>query len=583
MVDRNSKLCVVICGCLFPLLTGISTLEIKSYSACYGNTGLNNFLQPTCASGEKLAVVGVTAYAKELSISCPVEITITNVASTPDTCCENNPDDCSIRYDKSIYRNYYQQCNGKIECTIQVSWVDALSCNQSVYIQRTNYMKMDYYCISDQVLDPCSSFNTTDTQVFLWNPGYPSSSLAGSSACTCSIEASCNSTLRLTAIDLRLGTSTACDQSIMVTDESTVMVLDCSDNNDFLLTTLYVSTAHFIQIQIVDNLGLADGYYFLLLEGTSSGAELTLSCGSTALATPSIPSTSLPECPNTDVTTESKPSRTVTSTESYISSEAPISYFQSTNIELMTTQTEGTITVPSTETFITSETPIPSRLSTNVESMTVPIDVAPTNSTSSVIEVEYTTSDIPETVATSTDLTITRKSEVTTTNDVKATEKTTTELNSTTNNKFTIPSGNTTNRSTAWISNSTEINNLQNTAETVTYSSTQPVSVSLGWTSTVQNLTVTRSFTPISSHSDSSQEAHITEVEQTTYTNVTLSVDKSSPIRSPLIIGLSVTVIVICILVLLFMLYRYKRKGNCCMFSSRTNEESCRVYQMTKI
>ncbi|CAG2237555.1 unnamed protein product [Mytilus edulis] len=444
---------------------------------------------------------------------------------------------------------------------------------------------MDYYCLSDQALVPCSSLNTTDTKVFLWNPGYPSSSLNGSSACTCSIEASCNSTLRLTAIDLRLGTSTACDQSIMVTDGSTVMVLDCSDNNDYLPTTLYVSTDHFIQIQIVDNLGLADGYYFLLFEGSSSGAELTLSCGSAALVTPSVPPTSLPDCPSTDVTTESKPTRTVTSTESYISSAAPSSYFQSTNIELMTTPSKGTTTVPSTETFITSETPNSSRLSTNVESMTIPIDIAPTNSTSSVIEVAYTTSDIPETVVTSTDLTITGKSEVTQTtiNEVKATAKTTTELNSTTNNKITIPSGNTTKRSTAGILNSTETNNSQTTKEAATYSSTEPVSVSPGWTSTIQNFAVTRSLTTILSHSGSSQKAHTTEVEQTTYTNVTLSVDKSSPIRSPLIIGLSVTVIVICILVLLFMLYRYKRKGKFCMFSPRTNEESCRVYQMTKI
>lgn len=259
--------------------------------------------------------------------------------------------------------------------------------------------------------------------------------------------------------------------------------------------------------------------------GTSSGAELTLSCGSTALATPSVPSTSLPDCPSTDVTTESKPTQTVTSTDSYISSEAPISYFQSTNIELMTTRTvvstEGSITVPSTETFITSETLIPSRLSTNVESMTIPIDIAPTNSTSSVIEVAYTTSDKLETVVTSTDLTITGKSEVTPTtmNDVKATAKTTTELISTTNNKITIPSGNTTNSSTAGILNSTEINNSQTTKEAVNHTS-------------LQNFTVTRSFTLISTNSNSSQKTPLTEIEQTTYKNVTVAVEKSSPIRS---------------------------------------------------
>lgn len=120
----------------------------------------------------------------------------------------------------------------------------------------------------DQGLDPCSSLNTKDSQVFLWNPGYPSNSLTGSSSCTCSVEASCDSTVRLTAIDLRLGSSTSCDQSITITDDSTVIVFDCNDNNEYLPTTLYVSTSHFIQIQIADNLGSADGYYFILLEGT---------------------------------------------------------------------------------------------------------------------------------------------------------------------------------------------------------------------------------------------------------------------------------------------------------------------------
>lgn len=128
---------------------------------------------------------------------------------------------------------------------------------------------LDYmvFYFLDQGLDPCSSLYTTNTKVFLWNPGYPSSSLTGSSTCTCSVEASCDTSVRLTEIDLRLGTSTSCDQSIIITDGSTVIWFDCHDNNDYLPITLYVSTSHFIHIQIDDNLGLADGYYFLLLQG----------------------------------------------------------------------------------------------------------------------------------------------------------------------------------------------------------------------------------------------------------------------------------------------------------------------------
>ncbi|XP_052086989.1 uncharacterized protein LOC127724158 [Mytilus californianus] len=535
-----------------------------------------------------MAVVGLYALAKELSTQCPIEIRTPNAA--PDSCCQYNLIDCSIRYENSIYRNYYQQCNGKTGCRIQVSWV-VTTCNQTVYLDRTNYMKMDYYCVSDQALDPCSSFNTRDNRVFLWNPGYPSTPLTGSSTCTCSVEASCNTTVRLTAIDLRFRSSTTCNQSITITDGNTSTMFDCSDNNDNLPTTLYDSMSHFIQIQIADNLGSADGYFFLLLEGTSFGAELTLSCASTAQATPTVPSASLLDCPSPDITTEIKTTQAATTTP-YISSEAPTSSFQSTNIESMTTPTvvttESTTTPPvtSTETYISSKAHIPSMQSANVESMTIPTVVATTNSTPSVIKDVYTTSDIPHTIGTNTDLTITMKSEVTLTktNEVKATAKTITELNSTTNNEITIPSGNTTKRSTAGMSNSTEINNSQTTTAAVTYTSTEPVFVSLGWTSTLQNITVTRTFTPISSDSDNSQKTPSTVIEQTTFTNATVSVDTSSPNRiRPLIIGFSVAVIMICILVMLFVLYRYKRKGKCCKFSRRTNEDSCRVYQMTTI
>ncbi|CAC5417161.1 unnamed protein product [Mytilus coruscus] len=314
----------------------ILTIQLKYYTACYGNTGLEN-LQPSCGIGEKIAVVGVFAFAKELSTSCPTEITILNAAVTPDTCCQYDSNDCYIRYVGSTYRSFYQLCNGNALCNIQVASVTT-TCNQFVYLARTNYMTIYYYCISDQGLDPCTSLNTKDSVVFLLNSGYPFP-LSGLSSCTCSVEASCASRVRLTAIDLRLGTSTSCGQSITITDGSTVTIFDCSDNNDYLPTTLYISTSHFIQIQIVDNLLLIDGYYFILLEGISSGAELTLSCGSTARDTPSVPSTSLPDCHSTDVTTDSTTTPIATTTEAYVSSVAAITSIKSTYVESMTTST----------------------------------------------------------------------------------------------------------------------------------------------------------------------------------------------------------------------------------------------------
>lgn len=220
----------------------------------------------------------------------------------------------------------------------------------------------------------------------------------------------------------------------------------------------------------------------------------------------------------------------VTSKEPYISSESPTPSMQSTNIESMTTPTvvptEGTTTPPVTfpKSYTSSKAPIPSIQSTKVES--IPTVVAAIDSLSSVIGDAYTTSHT-HTIGISTDIPITRKNvTLTTTNEVKATAKTSTEISYTANNGIKIPSGNTTIRATAGISISKEINNLQSTVKTVTYSSTEPVSVSLGWTSTVQKFTITRFF---SSDSNSSQKTPSTEIEQTTYTNVSVSFDRSSP------------------------------------------------------
>ena len=127
-------------------------------------------------------------------------------------------------------------------------------------------IQYSYLLIIDQGLDPCTSLNTIDSRVLLWNYGYPTTMLTGSSSCTCSVEASCDSNVKLTAIDLRLGTSTTCGQSISIVDDASTHVIDCSNNNDYLPTVLFTSISHFIQIE--DNLGEDGGYYFILLEGT---------------------------------------------------------------------------------------------------------------------------------------------------------------------------------------------------------------------------------------------------------------------------------------------------------------------------
>ena len=95
-------------------------------------------------------MVGVNALAKKLETGCPVEITTMNEATTPKLCCQYDPTDCSLRYSVSVYRNYYSRCDGENSCLAQVSWV-ATPCNQTVQLSRTNYMRMEYYCIAGKI------------------------------------------------------------------------------------------------------------------------------------------------------------------------------------------------------------------------------------------------------------------------------------------------------------------------------------------------------------------------------------------------------------------------------------------------
>lgn len=122
-----------------------SSMELKSYTACYGNFELKNFLQPSCPAGQKIAVMAVYTLAKYKLTGCPQEQT----EPIDPSCCQYDANDCSGLYKSGSYRNYYQTCTGHSSCVIRVSRNNLPShCNSDVYIELTHYMKMDYYCIS---------------------------------------------------------------------------------------------------------------------------------------------------------------------------------------------------------------------------------------------------------------------------------------------------------------------------------------------------------------------------------------------------------------------------------------------------
>ena len=115
-------------------------------------------------------MVGVSALAKKLETGCPVEITTMNEATTSKLCCQYDPTDCTLRYSTSVYRNYYSRCNGENCCLIQISWVPT-PCNHTVYLLRTNYMRMEYYLIAGNIdLNIVKANNLINYNVIMKSP-----------------------------------------------------------------------------------------------------------------------------------------------------------------------------------------------------------------------------------------------------------------------------------------------------------------------------------------------------------------------------------------------------------------------------
>ena len=90
--------------------------------------------------------------------------------TTSKLCCQYDPTDCTLRYSTSVYRNYYSRCNGENYCLIQISWVPT-PCNHTVYLPRTNYMRMEYYLIAGNIdLNIVKANNLINYNVIMKSP-----------------------------------------------------------------------------------------------------------------------------------------------------------------------------------------------------------------------------------------------------------------------------------------------------------------------------------------------------------------------------------------------------------------------------
>lgn len=141
---------------------GDSSLTIHTLQACYGN-GFEDYLTPSCSSGEKIYIYDVYVYAKRIELNCPEIATFFDRNIT--YCCNyvSVEEDCGQRYFGSaseFEHAHYSRCTGLETCGgIPVAWnYTEHFCNTTIFSDRTIYMKMWYNCIPGEILFHLFSF-----------------------------------------------------------------------------------------------------------------------------------------------------------------------------------------------------------------------------------------------------------------------------------------------------------------------------------------------------------------------------------------------------------------------------------------
>nr|XP_022294515.1 cell wall integrity and stress response component 2-like [Crassostrea virginica] len=302
------KICVIIGHIHFG--TAINAPE-KVYEACYGVLSVN-FLKPSCNHSEVMYVRDVYTYSKPASDGCPQESSFTNQPNA--SCCRYNNDttDCGWRYYGDTFKgNHYTQCVGMQQCGVPVAWNRTeQDCDPAVFMSKTNYMRQFYYCIETNFISQiCIPSTKTGNELYIWNDGYPnnSSDCATSSGCACSISASKSSTIEIELLDLRLSQSGGtCNQRLVISEGGTETSIDCGQQNDFSLTSVYSSQSDSLTVRFDNTVSGQYGHFWILLRASDSTAILTMTCGN-ASAVYSCGET-LPTTTSTTTTTMSSPS-----------------------------------------------------------------------------------------------------------------------------------------------------------------------------------------------------------------------------------------------------------------------------------
>lgn len=137
---------------MYMYIVGTQGLSIYTLQACYGN-GFEDYMNPSCPVGYKIYVYDVYTYSKRIDRNCPAISDVTN--RNISYCCNyvNETEDCGKRYygtEHAYQHEHYSRCSGRQDCGqgVQASWNFTNDvCNSSVFMEKSNYMKMWYNCL----------------------------------------------------------------------------------------------------------------------------------------------------------------------------------------------------------------------------------------------------------------------------------------------------------------------------------------------------------------------------------------------------------------------------------------------------
>ncbi|OWF42745.1 hypothetical protein KP79_PYT07222 [Mizuhopecten yessoensis] len=290
----------------------------------------------------------VYAYAKPLSSNCPQ--VMTSAATTPESCCQYDTGDCGFEYDGFNKNTYFENCHGRTTCSwTPVAWANT-PCNSSIYIARTNYMAVYFYCISENdVKDVSDDGSVNTTTALLLNPGYESGNdtgtLPANSSYKCSVSASCATSLKIRALNLNFTENGGiCGQSLTITDGTNTQVLMCDSNTNYLPYDLNIgNNTHYLEIQVNNTLNTDSGYFLLQIGSDHGDDTVTLACG-TSVGEGKVPAEDLPACSNTTTTTDKTTDTTTVSTDN-TTDTSTVSTGNTTDITTSTDNTTDTTTV----------------------------------------------------------------------------------------------------------------------------------------------------------------------------------------------------------------------------------------------